>query len=669
MNEFRFINLLGATGTIRRETWEGREHLVVPVVALVEGAVRAMNAKGYEMVRAEKFGVAPFAWDGRPLMAGHPVEHGVPISANDPRVLARSFGRVHNTKVEGKRLLMEAWIDIEKARSMPSSLEVLERCLAHERGDAGAKPIEVSVGAGVTVKDESGTHGDRAYKGSWDTIMPDHLALLAEAQVGACSVAMGCGALRAAVLEDSGFRFLEGQQEIDMAVRDLSALDPLSPEFLRLLRSIPPSDLAAAPSKDFAGPNRSFPILAPGDVAAAAQALGRAKGDRGAIKQQIIAIAKRKGWESSLPDAWKPQQKNLVARMLEKARELLRLAQTPDDMTDLNLRTKLSDALDDLDPDFQNVEAFWPINDPSHVVYMCQEVSEAQPDPLPYPGYVSYDYDLYERPFTIDASGIVTLGTAKIEVVPVVRYEPSEGATPEADDPRMLAASLYALAGKRHSAADEGMIQTVHDQAVSLGATCAESRMAAAHGCSCRNNQNNKEADMDRSKTIAALAAHPHSAITDLKVLEKLDDATLTALQASADATAVTVKAAKDGQATAEVALKAAQDALAAPVTEERLPAEYRTLMAERRDAETVEKTELVVTLKAAQMAYTEVELQAKPLPELRKLALVAKATVPSHIGRPVPRVAAAGDARSFAPPDAYATGLKALQGGKQVSA
>jgi hypothetical protein len=45
----------------RTETFDGREYLVVPVVALVEGVVHAMNAKNAEFVAAEEFSRAPGA--------------------------------------------------------------------------------------------------------------------------------------------------------------------------------------------------------------------------------------------------------------------------------------------------------------------------------------------------------------------------------------------------------------------------------------------------------------------------------------------------------------------------------------------------------------------------------------------------------------------------------
>lgn len=64
------------------------------------------------------------------------------------------------------------------------------------------------------------------------------------------------------------------------------------------------------PDDDFAGPNRSFPIVKPGDVSDAASSLGRAKGNPDTIKAAIIRIAKRKGaaFVAQLPEAWKDKQ-------------------------------------------------------------------------------------------------------------------------------------------------------------------------------------------------------------------------------------------------------------------------------------------------------------------------------------------------------------------------
>lgn len=64
------------------------------------------------------------------------------------------------------------------------------------------------------------------------------------------------------------------------------------------------------PAEDFAGKDRSFPIVVPQDIADAARSLGRAGSDNYSaeqIKANLIRIAKRKGaaFEAKLPDTWK----------------------------------------------------------------------------------------------------------------------------------------------------------------------------------------------------------------------------------------------------------------------------------------------------------------------------------------------------------------------------
>jgi len=55
---------------------------------------------------------------------------------------------------------------------------------------------------------------------------------------------------------------------------------------------------------EFAGPDQSFPIAGPIDVAAAWSSVGRAANPR-AIMRKIISIAKSHGWESGLPESVK----------------------------------------------------------------------------------------------------------------------------------------------------------------------------------------------------------------------------------------------------------------------------------------------------------------------------------------------------------------------------
>src|SRR6185369_3044262 len=110
---------------VREETFEGRPHLVVPVVALVQGVLHAMNSPTPELVTAEEYtrpGVVG-GFDGRPLFHGHPLVDGVPVSGNSPDILeSKSIGRVFNAAVKNNKLAVEAWIDIEKCEAVAPDL-------------------------------------------------------------------------------------------------------------------------------------------------------------------------------------------------------------------------------------------------------------------------------------------------------------------------------------------------------------------------------------------------------------------------------------------------------------------------------------------------------------------------------------------------------------------
>jgi hypothetical protein len=187
----RYVTLLGATGATRVEQYEGQDHLVVPVVALVEGVVHAVNSPQPEFVSANEF-TNLAAWNGRPIFAGHPTRNGVPVSGNTPEVLPESFGRVFNARLDGKRLLMEAWINTAKAKVGTAAGRVLERIKANLMN-------EVSVGVFVNANKREGVHNGKRYLAEWKGMIPDHLALLDDGQTGACSIAMGCGTPRIAM--------------------------------------------------------------------------------------------------------------------------------------------------------------------------------------------------------------------------------------------------------------------------------------------------------------------------------------------------------------------------------------------------------------------------------------------------------------------------------------
>lgn len=171
----------------------GRDYLVVPVVALVEGVRHASGAENPELVLASSFGRYPETWNGRPVVVDHPVDgEGRGMSASDVEVLEQSYlGKLLNTKVEDGKLKVEAWLDLVAIDASESD-KVIDMWTRLQGGEV----VEVSVGAIVTVKSAEGEYDGKSYSGVWDTVIPDHLAFLGGEQIGACSVADGCGTYR-----------------------------------------------------------------------------------------------------------------------------------------------------------------------------------------------------------------------------------------------------------------------------------------------------------------------------------------------------------------------------------------------------------------------------------------------------------------------------------------
>lgn len=181
-------------GEYRTDTLHGKEYIVVPVIALVEGVLQGMAAEGPELALSEEFGRFPASWDGRPLVMSHPTsEDGAPISANSPKVLETfQIGFIFNTKVTNKKLMLEAWVDSTLMANLnDDSKETLETL---QKGEM----IEVSTGYFAMIEAKSGLYNNQKYEGIQRDIVPDHLAFLPNGTIGACSNADGCGAQLAA---------------------------------------------------------------------------------------------------------------------------------------------------------------------------------------------------------------------------------------------------------------------------------------------------------------------------------------------------------------------------------------------------------------------------------------------------------------------------------------
>lgn len=176
-------------GSLRTNTLYGKDQLIVPVVALVEGVLQAMNAATPELALAKEFGKFPAGWDGRPVVMNHPIIDKNPVSANSPTVLETfAFGTLFNTSIsDDGKLVTEAWIDLERVAALGGEVqETIDRIQAGEI-------VEVSTGLFTETEEVSGFHGGKQYLAVWRNIVPDHLAFLSAGTLGACSVEAGCG--------------------------------------------------------------------------------------------------------------------------------------------------------------------------------------------------------------------------------------------------------------------------------------------------------------------------------------------------------------------------------------------------------------------------------------------------------------------------------------------
>jgi len=165
----------------REEMMDGRKHLVVPVVMMVEGVHSGsggpMLHQGSELARNLE------SWNGIPVTISHPKEGESNISANEPTVLDRSaVGRIFHTHYDD-RLRAEAWIDLAKiTEKSPTALAYIR----------SGRPLEVSVGVFNDTEFTEGEWNGETYESIASNYRPDHLALL-PGERGACSWEDGCG--------------------------------------------------------------------------------------------------------------------------------------------------------------------------------------------------------------------------------------------------------------------------------------------------------------------------------------------------------------------------------------------------------------------------------------------------------------------------------------------
>ncbi len=718
---FREYVLRVSAALHRTERLHGREHLVVPVVALVEGVLHAVNADEAEYVPPEFIAAAAASFNGRPLVLGHPVQGGRHVSAVDPRVMEeRGFGTIFNARDEKGKLVMEAWCDVERLVALGQ-----QRMLDDLRN---GKQIEVSVGAAVKTLAERAVWNGKKYAGRWAAGAGDHLAFLPGGR-GACSVAMGCGAMRAAEayeIDGGEMRTADGQPghpfygnqwtdgsaaaaAHDKAAKEHQSLqvthrkldrpqmghDYDGSKAARFQRRSQAAAEASQKALDKSSEIESKSVALHGDHEEAARNAteyainaesAASHGDHGeaarahgrAANAHMAAAKLLRGDTRSLE---MPKKKSLRERLKAMTAALGKEPEadaTPDMATALKVAGAFTDspseAAAEEAAELVAYNAMRVVHDA--VMAQCDAIDGVIDDLIADEEEDPTETAADEQAETeVERSRLDSIQTMAMSMVSglqsliSVTYKLQQPSLVAPSDPR-YAEAIKALAGARHSKSDQKMLQTVHDHSVSLGAACEPMKAATQHGdCACQH----KESDMNpeqKKAAITALASNEFSAIRDLKVLEALGDDALKALQASADASK-TAKATTDAAiASKDAEIRAAQAAPKQMTEAEALAAfpAFKALADEKATRDQARKDTLVGKLKvAAAHAKTEEQLKAMDLAALEEYAALLKvdqepAPALNFAGRGVPRVAASGERARIESPDAYGLNKKAAQ-------
>ena len=209
--------------SIRRETYNGREHLVLPSYTLPANVVMNGGLYTQEQIDAHYQGL-----EGTLAPLGHPQVNGQFVSAFSPEgINAGHIGAWNrNVKKSGNRIYLEKWVDVARASESEGGRELLDRVAAIERGE-DVPPIHTSVAAFLDQLEPNDQQ--RATGAEWvaDIHGMDHDAILLH-EVGAATPEQGVGLMVNADLAQPlkansgalvGESYREREQRLDRAAK------------------------------------------------------------------------------------------------------------------------------------------------------------------------------------------------------------------------------------------------------------------------------------------------------------------------------------------------------------------------------------------------------------------------------------------------------------------
>lgn len=173
---------------IRRESYNGREHLVLPSYTLPANVVMNEGLYTASEIDAHYQGL-----EGTLAPLGHPQLNGAFISAFSPEGINQGHIGAwnRNVKKSGNRIYLEKWVDTQIANQSEGGRELISRVEAIERGD-DVPPIHTSVA--VFLDQLEPNEQQKATGAKWVAKIHgmDHDAILLH-EVGAATPEQGVG--------------------------------------------------------------------------------------------------------------------------------------------------------------------------------------------------------------------------------------------------------------------------------------------------------------------------------------------------------------------------------------------------------------------------------------------------------------------------------------------
>ncbi|WP_259461986.1 hypothetical protein [Enterobacter sp. R1(2018)] len=210
--------------SIRREVYNGRDHIVIPSYTLPANVIMNNELYPESEIDAHYHGL-----EGTLAPLGHPTVNGQFVSAFSPEGINVGYAGAwnRNVKKSGNRIYVEKWVDVLKANESENGRELIERVEAIERGE-DVPPIHTSV---AVFRDQLPATDEQKAMGANYVVKihaMDHDAILLH-EVGAATPEQGVGLMVNADLATPmkvnsgaliGESYRERERRLEKAARD-----------------------------------------------------------------------------------------------------------------------------------------------------------------------------------------------------------------------------------------------------------------------------------------------------------------------------------------------------------------------------------------------------------------------------------------------------------------